>query len=145
MTDILTFGGDSAPARYMPEVGDEIEGTVTGWSEVQERRFERGPDGAPLPFADRKLAFWDDGKPKMQIVLDMDDDNGESFRLYLEWQMKRAVGDAIRESGATGLTVGGRVKIRRIEGVPNKFGTISPQYKARYTAPAPASVSLDDF
>ncbi|GAA2516804.1 hypothetical protein [Winogradskya humida] len=114
-------------------------GTVVGGliieapSTVQQRDFESG-----------QLRFYDDGNPMWQIVVPVqaqpagDEDDGiRAF--YLKTQMKKAVQDAVRSTGAQRLEVGGVLHVRYVRDEPNGRGRGKDKkiYEARYQPPAP--------
>lgn len=108
--DSYGFFGGSSGAPYFPfrEVGATITGIIT--DEPQER-------DATDPFSGEVLT-WKDGNPKKVLVItvqtelrdDSDDDGKRSVWISTVGQ-KRAVGDAIRESGRKGLDVGGTLTL----------------------------------
>lgn len=98
----------------------------------------------------RKPMFWDNGDPRMQLVVtlqtdeiddEIEDDDGRR-RLFLKYKLKDAVADAVRESGTEeGLEVGGYLKVKFVsQDKPEKRGNSGVKnYKARYTPPDPAA------
>jgi hypothetical protein len=133
-------------------VGDTVVGHIIRKPEVrQQRNFDTGE---PL--------FWADGNPRMQMVIvlmteEQDpgdaEDSGERS-IYARGNMLAAIRTAVRQSGARGLEVGGKLLVKFSgEGTPTRRGLNAPKlYEAKYrapkdepvpvpeTAPAPAAV-----
>lgn len=118
-------------------VGDQVTGTIAGApSERQQTKFgTQDPD------------FWPNGDPKMQIIVPLKtelredgQDDGERTLYVASKNMKRAISDAIRASGATDLLVGGVLTVNFIGNDPDSKNPANPakMYAASYTAPASA-------
>lgn len=143
MTDIdpnaFLMGSGGRTAKF-PEIGAKVSGCVQDTEVKQQTDFDTG---APL--------FWDDGKPRMELVVTLetderDDDDDDGIRkLYVKGQMQQAVADAVRKAGQRGLATGGRLAVKFDgEEAPTKKGR-SPKklYVARYEAPV-QPVDVDD-
>ena len=90
-----------------------------------------------------KPAFWDDGNPKMQLVVTLltelheDDDDDGLRKVYIRGQMQKAVADAVRKAGAKGLRDGGKLLVQYTgDAEPTRRGfNGAKQYFAKYEAP----------
>lgn len=135
--DLLMGGGVSA-AKF-PTIGTVVAGQIIREPEAREQTdFQTGA-----------TLRWDNGDPKMQIVVQLatnqretGDDDGVRA-LYIKGGMLNAVRDAVRKSGAKGLEVGGTLAITYSgDGEASKRGFNPPKlYAATYTAPSSAAVS----
>lgn len=94
--------------------------------------------------------FWDDGTERWQGVVTIQttqvgvidaDDNGQRT-LYIEGAMKKAVSEALKEAGAPGLRVGGKLAIQNTGMAKNAAGYLAYTWFAKYIAPV---VQADDF
>lgn len=143
MTDIdpnvFLMGSGGRTAKFH-EVGAKVSGYVQTTEVRQQTDFDTN---APL--------FWDDGKPRMELVItietdERDDDDDDGIRkLYVKGQMQQAIADAVRKAGQRGLAIGGRLAVKfNDEEPPTKKGR-SPKklYVARYEAPV-QPVEVDD-
>lgn len=118
-------------------VGDTVTGTVAGApTERQQTKY-----GTQEP------AFWPNGDPMMQIIVPLvttlretPDDDGERTLYVASKNMKRAIGDAIREAGASDIVKGGTLTVRFVGNDPASRNPQNPakMYVAQYTAPASA-------
>ena len=145
MTDANSWLMSGAvPSAKFDAHGDTVKGTITETPELrQQTDFDSGD---PL--------FWDDGKPKMQLVVTLatdqrDPSNPEdegTRRLYVKGKMQQAVASAIRKSGAKGLEVGGTLTIAYIgDDEPKKRGMSGAKlYSAEYASPAAAFLAQDE-
>lgn len=151
------MGGGGAKSARFTTVGDEVGGRIVSEPEVkQQTEFVRG-GGAGKPL------FWDNGDPKMQLVVKVQTDLREDAEddgvraLYLKGGFKRdttqkAAADAVRAAGAQGLKVGGELYLRltHIDGdsqdaaksfsgryVPPSAGFLQPAAAAPTAQPAP--------
>ncbi|MFD9905605.1 hypothetical protein [Streptomyces sp. NPDC059063] len=143
------MGGGGAPTAKFPTPGTTVGGRITTPPTVEQQR--------DIQSGEKK--FWGNGDPMMQLVVTVDtgqrdpsieDDEGKR-RIFVKGQMKNAVADAVRASGAPGLEVGGRLTVTYShDGEQKQRGFSAPkQYTAQYipaaqaalnaTAPAPAA------
>jgi hypothetical protein len=125
-------------------VGDSVVGFIVHQPEVQQQRdFETG-----------EPKFWSDGNPMMQLrvvlqteVRDPEDpeDSGERA-LYVRGNMQRAVAQAVRQAGAKGLEVGGKLLIKYSgDGKATRRGLNAPKlYEARYRQPSPEATRVPE-
>jgi hypothetical protein len=131
--DELMSGGHKAAVFPDQQFGHVVGGVIVeAPTTVQQRDFDSG-----------QPKFYEDGNPMWQIVVAVqavqasgEDDGIRAF--YLKTQMKKAVQDAVRISGAARLEVGGTLQIRYVRDEPNSRGRGKPKkiYEARYTPPA---------
>lgn len=136
MTDTLEgflSGGGSAAAKF-PTVGTLIKGTITGAELTQ----QTDP-------ADGKPKTWDDGNPRMQMVVtlqtderdaDIDDDEGIR-RLFVKGKMLQAVREAVKGAGVKTVEVGGVLAVKYTgDGEKTNPAFNAPKlYAAQYKAP----------
>ncbi|MGK9225326.1 hypothetical protein, partial [Microbacterium sp. SA156] len=115
-------------------VGASITGTVK--SAPRERQQTK--------FGTQEPDFWPNGDPKMQILIDLqtdrrDDanDDGERTLYVASKNMKRAIGDAIRASGANDVLPGGVLSVTYTGNDPQSKNPANPAklYTAQYTPP----------
>lgn len=89
------------------QIGDTVVGEVVDFEVRQSRDFD-----------DNKLETWDDGSPRLQIVVNIqtdihDDEEDDGLRsLYVKWwgHDRKAFLTAIKDAGATDLAVGGTLQ-----------------------------------
>lgn len=149
MADANDFlmGGGGASAKF-DAIGDTITGTIVS-TEVRQQT-DIG-DGKPL--------VWDDGSPRMQLVVtlatDARDDTDDDGRrnLYVKGSkapgsqsMHDAVRAAVQAAGAKGLEPGGTLTVTYVGDEPSKTRGFSPRkrYQATYAKPDHAA-STGDF
>lgn len=128
--DAMTSG---APAAQFKAVGAVVRGTILSAQMAQQRDMQSG-----------KLAFWDDGNPKTQILIvlqttersdEIEDDTGQRM-LYVKKpsNMLAAIAKAL---GPVKLSqaIGGELAIKYIgDGEPTKRGYNPPKkFAARFT------------
>jgi hypothetical protein len=124
------------PAVKFPTVGTTVSGTVASDPEV--RQATQFGTGEPL--------FWDDGRPKMEIVLtivtdardpEIDGDDG-TRRVFIKGQMLTAARQAISNAKVKNFAPGGKVTITYArDGKPSKPGYNPPkEYTMSYEAPS---------
>ena len=101
--------GKSVPSISFKDakVGDSFTGIITGLETSQVRNYEDST----------KLEFWDDGSPKLQVVVtlateygDGNEDDGER-KLYLFGQKLTAAKTALKEAGMDKLELGTNLTI----------------------------------
>lgn len=135
---LMGSGGRSASFK---DHGDQVWGVVMSAEVRQQTDFTSGD-----------LLFWDDGKPRMQLVVTLlteereDDDDDGLRRVYIKGQMQKAVADAVRKAGAQGIREGGRLVVRYVEDIPATKRGLSPtkKYFARYEPPTQEVVVPDE-
>jgi hypothetical protein len=105
--DFLMSGGGAKAAKF-PTPGTVVTGPIVREPEVaQQTEFGTG-----------KPLFWDDGKPRNQLVVQIqtgqrDDDEDDGVRaIYIKGKsLTGAVREAVKAAGAPGLEVGGVLAI----------------------------------
>jgi hypothetical protein len=152
--DFLMGGGVKSAKFEKP--GAKVSGTIARKPELQQQRdFDSG-----------KPLTWDDGSARQQVKVvlvtelnEEEGDNGERA-LYLKGGLLKAVQAAVKDSGAKGLEVDGKLAVKYTKDGEKK-GKLNPPklYVAKYEAPDPMAVaaatepeaaaenneSLDDF
>lgn len=131
------FAGGAVSAKF-DTVGVTIGGTITRVGEPMQQR----------DFTTQALKTWDDGRPMMQLPVDVatdqrdpdvpDDDGTRTF--YIRGEMQKAVRQALRQGGAKGLREGGALSITYSGDGPVKQRGMNPPklYTATYSPPAVA-------
>ncbi|MGS2641701.1 hypothetical protein [Streptosporangium sp. G12] len=135
--DFLMGGG--IPSAKFPFFGTTVSGTICAQPEVVQQTDPK--DGSPK--------FWDDGRPRMQLVVTVqteqrdpeiaDDDGRRKF--YIKAKLQDAVRQAVRTSGARGLEVGGTLTITYVADGEKPRGAFSAPklYTAVYAPPSVAA------
>lgn len=131
----------SAPGAKFPSVGTRVAGVVVEDAvERQQRDFDDG-----------SLLFWDDGNPRMQLVVTIDtgvrdpmveDDDGHRT-LYVKGDMLRAVREACRRAGVKAIKQGGKIAVTFVREEPlpkGKRGNPKKIYAAEYLPPSGGSL-----
>ncbi|MFF9898472.1 hypothetical protein [Streptomyces longispororuber] len=130
--------GGSVPSAKFPTLGATLTGQIASPPTVEQQRDYTTGD----------LKFWDDGKPQMQMVVTLAtaerdpavaDDDG-TRRLYVKGQMKTAIAQAVRASGARGLEVGGQLTVKYVRDGEKKNPRFNApkEYAAQYVPAAAA-------
>ena len=130
--------GGGVPSAAFLKVGASVSGTICEPPVLRQQRDIQ--TGAPKS--------WDDGSPMMQLVITLqtderdakiEDDDGRR-RIYVKFNMKNAVADAVRRAGGKGLEVGGKLTVKYVkDGEQTKKGFNPPKlYEATYTPPSAA-------
>ncbi|MCG6499425.1 hypothetical protein [Kitasatospora sp. A2-31] len=142
--DDFLMGGGGAPTAKFDTRGVTVGGRITEPPTVQQQR--------DIQTGEKK--FWSDGNPMMQLVVTVQtdrrdpaipDDDGRR-RLFVKGQMKQAVQEAVKASGARGLEVGGHLSVTYTHDGEAKQRGFSPpkQYRAQYTPAASAELHAQD-
>ena len=129
--DSFLMGAGGRSAQFKSH-GDQVFGTVMS-AEMRQQ----------VDLDTNQLAFWDDGNPKMQLVVTLlteqheDDDDDGLRKVYIKGQMQKAVADAVRKAGVKGIREGGRLVVRYVgDAEPIKKGfSGAKQFIAKYEAP----------
>lgn len=150
--DRFLEGGGGKSAKF-ETMGDMVKGTVIDCSLQQQTSMD-----------DNKPLFWDNGDPRMQLVIklqtderDPDIENDEGVRsLYAKGgnfevaqgqgkAMKTAIADAVKTSGAK-LREGGKLQVAYTgEGKKTNRGYAAPKlFTAKYEGPV-SSVETSDL
>lgn len=104
-------------------------------------------------FKTRAPVFYDNGQPKMQIVVtgytsernpDTPNDDGLR-RLYVKGQARVAVREAVLEANADGLEIGGALALVWYDDKPAEQPGMSPQklHRAQYQRPTAGAVTTN--
>lgn len=137
--DFLMGGG--IPAAKFETIGTTVSGQICAQPEVtQQSDLDTG-----------KPLFWDDGRPRMQLVVtvqtdqrdpEIADDDGKR-KFYIRAKLQDAVRQAVRASQAKGLEVGGTLAITYVaDGEQKKRGYNPPKiYSATYAPPSAAQAN----
>jgi hypothetical protein len=145
--DIL-MGGGGAPSAKFDEPGVTYEGRITHPPQAyQEREYNQvtgRSDGEPRRFPS--------GDPIMAISIDIqtslrdpsvEDDDG-TRRIYVQGKrLKEAVRNAVRDAGASGLEVGGRLSVTFTHRDDPTDKRSAKYYTAKYT-PAGSAALMDE-
>ena len=112
---IMGGGGKSASFK---SAGDSVTGIITNMEERQQTDFD---SGKPLE--------WDDGKPKMHLVITLlteesvDDDDDGMRRLYVKGNLQRAIREAVIKSGKRTVSDGAMLTVTYTgDDVPTRKG-----------------------
>lgn len=136
---------ESTPSAKFAQIGDRASGRIVAMDERQQTNMQ----GKPLTF--------EDGSPRMQWVISILQDNGETVALYCKGgnyqaetgsgeSMRTAIGIAVRDAQATGVDVGGELAIAFTGLGTKKPGQDAPKlYTAQYRAPAAPSIPAADL
>jgi len=129
----LLNGGGGPSAFKFTTHGEVAKGAITDLGTQQVRDFKTG-----------QPRTYDDGNPIMQIVITLRQDDGELGRLFVKPAMKIAIAEAVRASGADGLTVGSTLAVQYTgDEAPTAPGLSGKKlFKAEYK---PASISADQL
>ena len=128
------MGGGGRSASFKQH-GDQVWGEIVSYELRQQMDFD---DGSPL--------VWDDGKPRMQVVIslqtdlreDEEDDGVRRVYVKIPSQMRQAMQKAVVKAGAKGIVEGGKFLVRYMsDGEPKKKGMSGQkQYFCKYEPPA---------
>jgi hypothetical protein len=130
----LLNGGGGPPAFKFETKGDTAKGRITELATAQARDFVSG-----------EPKFYTDGNPIMQIVITLQPDNDDEFRLFVKPQMKQAIREAVQAVQATQLEVGGILAVRWDDEEPPTKKGFDPKklFTAQYKSPVAAIPSGD--
>lgn len=132
------FSGGTPSAKF-DSVGVTVAGTITRVGEPMQQR----------DFTTQKPKTWDDGRPMMQLPVDIKTDlrdpeishDDGTRAIYIKGELQKAIRQAVRTAGAPGLRVGGHLTVTYTgDGVASQRGMNPPKlYSAVYTAPTAAA------
>lgn len=139
-TSSFLLGGSSYPSlKFDAAAKTEHTLTITEHPEMRQQT-EYVPGGGI-----GELLWWDKAQtqPKMQMVVTGTVDESErtspdddlTRRLYIKGQMQKAVGEAVREAGASDIKKGAKLWIKCTGTERQKSGYDAKVYTARYKAP----------
>lgn len=134
--DPFLSGGDSLPALKFPNVGDSHTFQIIDARQVQDRNI------------DGDLLTWDDGKPKMVWVFDVDTNAAggpADASLWVKGNLYTVTREAIKTAGVG--TVGAVLKVtHHALGEPRKKGYNAPKlFEAKAKAGPAIKPPADDF
>ena len=132
--------GSGARSAAFKQHGDQVWGTIISSEVRQQTDFDSG-----------KLLFWDDGKPRLQVVIILmtdeqaDEDDDGLRAVYARGQMLKAIRAAVVKAGARGISDGGKLVIRYMsDAQPVRKGMSgAKQFFAKYEPPANVTVLPD--
>lgn len=124
--------GSGARSFKFEHLNDRVWGTVMSSELRQQTDFDTG-----------QLLFWDDGKPRMQVVVTLltelqeDDEDDQLRAIYVKGEMQKAVRAALVKAGARGLEDGGKLLVQYTgDGEPKRRGMSGAKlYYAKYEPP----------
>lgn len=128
------FYGDPIPTAKFPSVGSTVSGTIVDLQTAQQQEY-----------GTRKPLFWDDGKPRMQLIITLQteerngpDDDGRR-KLFVMKGVQVAVRDALTAAGVREPLVGGWISVTWDSEKPSDTPGYNPMkvYTAEYRPPAP--------
>ena len=125
--DDLLNPSSGAPALKFTDIGDTHKGTVVAKEARQQTDFATG-----------QALFWDDGKPRMEVVFTLLLEDGTEGRLFARGQILNAIREAIKEAKATTVDIGGTLAVQHTGTEPSATKGFSPKklYAAAYRPPA---------
>jgi hypothetical protein len=134
---LMGTGGRSASFK---NINDRVWGEIVHTELRQQTSFE---ENTPL--------FWDDGKPRMQLVVTLqtdlaeDEDDDGVRKIYAKGQMLQAIRKAIVKAGEKQIRSGGRLLVQYVSDAEPKRKGMSgaKQFFAKYEAPVYA-VGVDE-
>lgn len=150
-------GEKGAPSFKFNGVGTGVKGTVvdqysTFVTEPGSREPKTYPDGNPIPQLNvtiqTELRDWKGVAPKSIPK----DDNGNpkppseddgTRRIYVKYQMRNAVGKALKDVNVRALEKGGVLAVKQVGEQDQGKANPLPIYEARYTAPKPEDSFFD--
>lgn len=151
-------GEQGAPSFKFTGINTGVRGTVvdqysTFVTEPGSREPKKYPDGNPIPQLNvtlqTELRNWkgiaDKSIPKNKETgqpLPPSEDTGLR-RIYVKYQMRNAVGAAIKDAGATKLETGGELAVKQSGEQDQGKANPLPLYEARYAKPAPSDSFFD--
>lgn len=145
------FGGGGKAASF-EKLGDMCVGTITDVKMAQQTTLE-----------DNKPLFWDDGSPRMQLVITVqtdqkDDDEDDGLRrLYAKGGkfevaegkgqgLKEAIAEAYKKAGLKSIEVGHKLTVGYTGNGKNKTrGHNAPKLYSAKVEPGSASVPASDL
>lgn len=136
--------GGSVPSASFLKIGDSVSGTISEPPTVQQQR----------DMTTNEPKVWENGDPMMQLVVTLqtderdrkiEDDDGRR-RIYVKFNMKKSVADAVRKAKAKELLVGGKLTVTYThDGEVTRRGFSPPKfYSAVYSPPAAAFLDGED-
>ncbi len=130
-TDVSDFlrssAGDLHPAFKFSAVGDTVKGVICEPPKVVE------------------TPNLNNGNLEKKLVLAVKGEDGNTWAVWVrKGFLARAVNDAIEAAGATGIAEGGTIAIKYSEDRDTGKPQPAKVFLAKYTPPAPSTVSVND-
>lgn len=130
----LLNGGGGPPAFKFENIGDTAKGRITNLSTSQVTDFKT-----------QEPKFYNDGNAIMQIVITLEQENGEECRVFVKPKAKIAIREAVQAVGADGLLEGGQLAVKYSGDEAAQQAGLNPTklFTAQYKAPVAAIPSGD--
>jgi rhodanese-related sulfurtransferase len=125
------LSGKMPPPAKFSTVGTTISGTIFAEPVLKQQR----------DFMSKQPLAWEDGTPRMQLLIPLQLDDGTKVTVYCKGQMRQAVKEALNNAGAKSPEVGGHLTVAYVGDEPVPGLTAAKVYQAEYKPPAPASGS----
>jgi hypothetical protein len=143
---ISAFDSSGAPAFKFEQIGDKVVGRIVSMNERQQREF-----------GTQKPLFFESGDPRMEWVITLATESGESGSLFARGgnydvgtgqgaAMLIAIHDAAIVANVTELMVGGQLAVQ-YTGLSKPKPGLNPTklFTAAYQPPAPQATPVDDL
>lgn len=134
----LLVGRSGPPAFKFETIGTTAKGKITNLGQSQVRDFKTGT-----------ARTYPDGNPIMQIVITLEQEDGEETRVFVKPDAKRAIREAVERVAAPGLEIGGQLALKYAKDEASQPGMNAKKiFEAQYKAPAvlaPAASGTDLF
>lgn len=132
--DVNAFlmGGGARSAKFA-EINDRVWGSIMSSETRQQTDFKTGA-----------LLYWNDGKPRMQVVITLmtdehEDDDDDSLRaVYVKGELQKAFRAALVKAGVNGIEDGGKLLVQFTSEAPPKVKgeNGAKLYYVKYEPPA---------
>ena len=139
--DVLSGpSGSGVPAFKFPQGQSPVTFTGTVIDQEAQQQREYMPDGGI-----GKPLFWDDGKPKMQVVVTAKQEGtGDEYRLYMRGQALSAARQALASAEAKSFEPGGTIVMAYVRDEKLKSGYKSKFFEIEYRPADKAAASVSD-
>lgn len=135
---------ESSPSASFEQLGDSYKGRITAIEERQQTDLQGN------------LLAFNDGTPRMQYVITIEQADGETVQLYAKGgkykadegsgeAMLAAIGTAVRAAGAGAVDVGGDLAVAYTGNARLAAGKSAKLYQAAYKPPPSASIPTSDL
>jgi hypothetical protein len=102
------FSGRPDPVKF-EKLGDTVTGVIVSGSTRQKRKF-----------GSEELLFWEDGRPKLEVILILMTTEGLRTLYVGSWRLENAIQGALRAAGVRGPRPGGRIAVKWVSEEPVK-------------------------
>ena len=134
--------GSGTPTAKFPTIGSSVSGVIVDEPEVRQQ----------TDFDDGSLLFWDDGNPRMQLVIRLQTDlrdpeveNDDGVRaLYVKGQNVKTLREAIKSAGRDGVEPGGWLAAQYTHD-GQASGKKNPPHLHAYTYKGPTAQAANAF